>query len=249
VMQRSSDDRVEVRRGALPLRDALLPNLGSLLDFDARICAGGMGALFAVARAGTARPEFLIPVQRRSGSVADGRGQLALLPKGFHQDCAGVSDEVDIRWTLWRELYEEVFDGKEAQGDAVTLGHDWYLQDCPGVAWFHQPDQRGFRCESVAFGLNAINGNYEFAKVLAVTDETYRRTFQRDMLFTSEEFADPKGIKLSSQRRDHIKNTLLLPDWTSEGLFQFVEGLLWLKDELPEWVDLPDIERELSEIA
>ena len=157
--------------------------------------------------------------------------------------------EVDIRWSVWREFCEEAYGAKELEGDALAPTHDYYLPDYPGVAWFHEGHRGGYRCETTAFGFNAMAGNYEFAMLLMVPDESYWNTFRTLMTSKSWEFDDSKGKKAMSLDEDQLQEILALPDWTSEALFQFVEGLLRIKKLEPERVRLPGLRRELAPIA
>ncbi len=232
----------------LPVREALLPDLDHLLALDRRVCGGGIGAVVALGRELHGQLQFVIPLQRRSRAVADARGELAVLPKGFHQSCAGAPDEVDVRWTLWRELYEELFGGADAALSEPHASHDWYLEKCPAVRWFHEGHRGGFRLETSAFGFNAVTGNYDVALLLMVPDEAYWNTFQRQRGLPSDEIEG--GLEwIPTMDRERIKEVLLRPNWTSEALFQFVEGLKLLKHFEPDRVNLPEIKRALVDIT
>lgn len=91
----------------MPLRMALLPTRSDLFAFKNRTCIGGVGVVFAFARAAP-EDDFVIPLQIRSYEVSANQGVSAVLPQGFHQPMAGQEEEVNIHWTVFRELYPNV---------------------------------------------------------------------------------------------------------------------------------------------
>ena len=118
------------RPGRLSLRNEYLPDFAAVLDLPGRICAGGPLALCAIAR--PADPyrgpaDFALLVQERSGSVLNAAGQLAVIPKGFHQPLKEPRAEARIGATLRRELEEELFGRAEVDstaGGAACCGAD-----------------------------------------------------------------------------------------------------------------------------
>src|ERR1700691_4851499 len=100
------------RPGSLPLRDRYLPDLASVLNVGGRVCAGGALALCAFARPPSpyrSGADYVLLVQERSGSVINAAGQLAVIPKGFHQPVADFRNDAKIAATLAREMEEELF--------------------------------------------------------------------------------------------------------------------------------------------
>jgi hypothetical protein len=226
---------------ALPIRSILLPDIGSLSDFNSRICSGGIGVVFAVAR-GAPDNDFLLPIQVRSSSVTDVRGKYAVLPKAFHQPITGDEREVNVHWTALRELYEEVFGGCEVEQTSGRLKYDWYLDECPGVKWF-QDHEGAFNLEVVGYGINAMSSDYEIALLLAVRDTWYWRTFGNAMKKTWE---TGNIVYISTKDREQISKILTQGDWASESIFQLAEGLLRLREIEPRRVDIPEIKRVLG---
>ena len=99
------------------LRNLLLSDLNSLTHFSRRVCAGGMGTVFACNKEDT---NFNIMLQLRGGKVSDGKGLQAVIPKAFHQPEVvedhgrtfhGCSED-NVYWTVLRKLHEEVFMGR-----------------------------------------------------------------------------------------------------------------------------------------
>jgi len=39
--------------------------------------------------------------------------------------------EVNLSWTIYRELFEELFGGKEVEKDLRRLRHNWYFKEEP----------------------------------------------------------------------------------------------------------------------
>lgn len=234
-----------VSKKQYPLRNLLLPDIGALVNCSARCCAGGLGCVFALAR--TDEEDFLIPIERRSKFVGDGRGMLAVLPKGIHQAEIGHSVESEIEWSVYRELAEEVFGKPERQHQPR---HDYYMRQghplyIPAVAYFREQKRNCYQ-EMVGFGLNAVSGNYEFAILLAVHAEKYYDVFERELEFKHWEW--DKWIPVSTRDPDHIKEVLLDKALCSESVFHLAEGLLRLAELEPRRVRLPKIERDLVSI-
>ena len=119
----------------LPIRNELIPDLNLLLNFQERFCAGGIGVVLAFAR-GEPDNDFIIPVQSRSKKVSDGRNQLAVIPKAFHQPLLENKAEVNVYWTSFRELYEEVFHGIEVEKEISKIKFDWYFNEIPEMKYF-----------------------------------------------------------------------------------------------------------------
>jgi hypothetical protein len=223
----------------LPLRQFLLPDAQALLALQDRICCGGLGVMFAMRK----DDGYIFPLHERSGQVSDGRGQLALLPKAFHQAEVDPFAEANIRWTVFREVYEELFGGEEAESNVKYVSYDWYFDKEEGLKWFRD-NPEGYQIEVSCFGFNAIHGNYDFGVLLIVEDPAYERLFKPRMR-RNFEVKDRSIQWISSKDLGGIRDVILTSNWASESLFQFVESLLRLKKLQPNRVDIPDIEREL----
>jgi DNA-binding winged helix-turn-helix (wHTH) protein len=227
---------------ALPLRDLLLPDLRALVDFKSRCTCGGAGTVFAMARA--KEKDFVIPLQIRSSLVADHRKMRAVLPSGFHQPVVGHTCEVEIQWSVYHEVYEEVFQFKE---DPNQRCHDYYMsgpERCAGVAYFREYPKNCHQ-ELTGLCLNAAHGNFEFAPLLVVQDESYYDTLvPAEFLHWEYE----KWLPLSTINPVDIKEKLLDPTLCSESVFQLTEGLLSLAKLDRDRVRLPDLKSFLIDI-
>jgi hypothetical protein len=115
---------------------------------------------------------------------------------------------------------------------------------CPGVAYFREHPNN---CDQLLTGfcLNAAHGNFEFAPLLVVRDESYY-----DDLVPAEfrHWEYTKWLPLSTMNRVGIAEALLDPSLCSESVFQLTEGLLRLAELVPDRVDLPNIKRDLVDI-
>jgi hypothetical protein len=222
----------------LPLRTRLLPNLNALGDLRNRVCCGGLGVVFALKR--SSYNDYYIPLQIRSKDVNDGRELLALIPKGFHQPSTSDLDEVNVYWTVFRELAEEIFRKKEKE----TLGKNMvreHVFSYPELRWFID-NRDAWHCEVVSVGLNSVNGNYDFGILLMVDDVRYYPTFL-DQFFANWETERIKWVSTMDTRELHRLFTE--QRWASESLFHFAEGRLRLKEIAPQCIALPSIERVL----
>ena len=81
---------------------------------------------------------------------------------------ANAQEETSVAATVYREIYEEMFGGKEVQGDDKHFKPLWFMSKTQ-LAWFRQ-NPSGFTLELVSFGLNLMDGTFEFGVLLAITD-------------------------------------------------------------------------------
>jgi transcriptional regulator with XRE-family HTH domain len=116
----------------LPLRSRYLSDGVALADFPGRICAGGVLALVAFAR-GRPHDDYILALQRRGATVSDAPGLLSVIPKAFHGPSVlpheqGRRAEAAASATLYRELFEELLGGREAEIGERDLTPFWYVQ-------------------------------------------------------------------------------------------------------------------------
>jgi hypothetical protein len=156
---------VAPRPGSLPLRDRYLHDLASVLDVAGRVSAGGALALCAFARAPSpyrGGTDYVLLVQERSGSVINAAGQLAVIPKGFHQPVADFRNDAKIAATLAREMEEELLgrhdiDSTPGEQHAADPMHPARLSE--PMRWLTD-NPSALRMECTRFGLNLVNGNF-----------------------------------------------------------------------------------------
>jgi hypothetical protein len=239
-----------VKPGTLPLRDHYLPSINSVLTFDQRLCAGGPVALFAAARQPrrrNGRRDYVLLVQERSGRVLNAARKLAVIPKAFHQPLVDFSDDAHLSATIEREMEEELFgrvdlesiDGDQRQADPLHM-----TRLSPPMRWLmdHSTDTPpSWRMECTGFGLNLVSGNFEFASLVVVEDESWwtehggaiEANWESDRLHC-----------YSTLDREGIRHLVRDPTWSNEGLFAFLQGLRRLSEIGEDRVDLPRIDLE-----
>jgi len=227
---------LENRSKYFPLREKYMPSIDSFDDFKSRICVGGMGCLVAFARAFPYN-DYVIPLQVRSRKVASNPGLYSVIPHFFHQ--SGIqnhTEEVQIHWTVIRELYEEIFGGIEATKNSGYIRHDWYAGQCPGIKYL-QEHFNSWSLEYLGFGINAITGNYECVGLLCIHDPSYWEHFSYDMkrIWESE-----KVELVSSKDLSKIAWHLHSGKWADAGLFSFSLGIRRLANLAPNKVRLPN---------
>jgi hypothetical protein len=94
----------------------------------------------------------------------------------------------------------------------------------------------------VGFGINLLSGNYEFACLILIDDEDWWRRFG-SLIEANWEI---ERIRLYSSRDTHgLRDLMLDPRWSSEGLFAFSQGLRRLAElDRTQRVAAPRIEVE-----
>jgi hypothetical protein len=233
--------------GSLPLRDRYLPDLASVLDVGGRVCAGGALALCAFARPASpfrGGADYVLLVQERSGSVINAAGQLAVIPKGFHQPVADFRADAKVAATLAREMEEELFGRDDIDG---TLGEQ-HAADPMHPSRLSEPmrwlaDNPGaLRMECTGFGLNLVSGNFEFGCLIVVDSEEFWSRYGGQVEANWEssalrQYSSFDGEGLAALAGDD--------GWSNEGLFTFLQGLRRLQQVGGDRVDIPAVEWEV----
>jgi len=237
-----------VSPGSLPLRDAYLPDVASVLDLPGRLCSGGTLALCAIAR--PADPfrgpaDYVLLVQERSGHVVNAARRLAVIPKGFHQPITDYRADAHLAATLRREMEEELFGrddidstvGQQLRADPM---HPSRLSE--PMRWLMDHPDR-LRMECTGFGLNLVSGNFEFPGLIVIDDEDF---FTR---FGGQIEANWEATSLrqySSRDRDLLSELAADETWSNEGLFALLQGLRRLAEVGGDRVNAPTIEWEIT---
>jgi len=234
----------------LPLRTRLMPDTASVLDTRHRMCAGGTLALTAIARPPSGRrtqADYLLLVQERGGKVLNAASRLAVIPKCFHGPLTDYSDDTQIGSTLRRELEEELF-GRDDVDSTVTASqrhadpmHASRLSQ--PMAWLAEHDTaEHWQIECTGFGLNLVSGNYEFASLIVIHDETFWTAYGGDIAANWE---SESLRRYSSLDRDLLEDLIGDRAWSNEGLFALLQGLRRLTQVGGSRVDLPAIDWEV----
>jgi hypothetical protein len=240
--------RQRIRQGSLPLRDQYLPDLDTVTAPNSRLCAGGPLALFAAARSATRnrnRADYVLLVQERSGHVLNAAHRLAVIPKAFHEPLNDFSDDAQLSATLEREMEEELFGRVEVdstQGNRQVADPLHLTRLSAPMRWLmDHADEGSWRMECTAFGYNLVSGNFEFACLIVIDDETWWTQFGGHVTANWES----SGLRRYSSLDEAALSHLVHDDaWSNEGLFAFLEGLQRLKAIGGARVSLPPIELE-----
>lgn len=233
-----------IRRGSLPLRDKYLPDLTSVLDISARMCAGGVQALCAIARPSDpyrGPADYALLVQERSRDVLNSAGRLALIPKGFHQPFQDLRVDAHIAATMLRKMEEELFgradlDNTVSGRRAADPMHPARLSE--PMRWL-QKDSGRLRLECTGFGLNLVSGNYEFPGLIVIDDEEFWIKYGGHV----EANWESAGLRLYSSLDDKLIGELISDEaWSNEGIFAFTLGVQRLREIGGARVNLPPIE-------
>jgi hypothetical protein len=235
------------RPGSSPLRDRLLPDVASVLDVSSHLCAGGTLALCAIAR--PADPfrgpaDYVLLVQERSGHVVNAARQLAVIPKGFHQPLTDYRADARIGATMRREMEEELFgrddiDNTVADQRVADPMHPSRLSE--PMRWLIERSDC-LRMECTGFGLNLVSGNFEFAGLIVIEDETFWSHYG-GLIEANWEASTLRQYSTL----DRALLTELVGDvaWSNEGLFALLQGMRRLGQIGGERVDLPTVQWEV----
>ncbi|MFD7659785.1 transcriptional regulator [Actinosynnema sp. NPDC059797] len=232
--------------GALPLRDAYLPDLPSVLDVSGRMCAGGALALTAIARPADpfrGEADYLLLVQERSGHVINAARRLAVIPKGFHQPLTDYRADAQIGATLRREMEEELFgrdDIDNTVGDQRHADPMHPTRLSEPMRWLLAEPGR-LRMECTGFGLNLVSGNFEFASLIVIEDEQFWTEFGGQVRANWEASNLRQFSSLDTEGLEELANDVA---WSNEGLFALLQGLRRLRQIGGSRVNLPTIEWE-----
>jgi hypothetical protein len=233
----------------LPLRTRYLPDLPSVTQVDQRLCAGGVVALFAAARpANRRRPgqgDYVFLVQQRSNRTLNANQKLAVIPKAFHQPLVDHTDDAQLSATLEREMEEELF-GREDLDDASSQRRADPLHlsrfSAPMRWLVDHTDPGVWRIECTGFGLNLVSGNYEFASLVVIDDDSWWEQFGGSI----EANWETEGLRrYSTLDRAGIARLVQDDTWSNEALFALLQGLRRLTKIGGPRVDLPPTTLEM----
>ena len=231
-------DAFRMRRRRMTLRNELLPDSGAVAGFR-RLCAGGTNVLLALRRPG--EDGFVCFVKRRSGRVSTGAHLLSLLPSGMHQptNAANAPFETSIAASVYRETYEELLGGEDVEAEDPHIAPLWFMSR-PPLKWITEHRDR-VKTEIVSFGLNLVDGTYEFGVLFVINDEEYWRLFQADMRPTLKEFDDSETPYFSTLDTGRLAALMRNSEFADTSLIALIEGLLRLNSIYSERVRLPNL--------
>ena len=164
------DELVDRRNDIQPLRSFFLPDGPSLVDFKSRITASGVQVLFAMA---TNDGGYEIPYQIRSRKVTEGATMFGTIPMAFHHPLKDPEKEVNLSFSIYRELYEELFGGREVtRGSESWNPPDWFFSESEPVRWLKE-NKAARTLECTCITVNLFSGNCDFQALVAVHDKTF----------------------------------------------------------------------------
>ena len=214
--------------------------------FRNRLCGGGIVVLCAMARPAPDH-DFIMPIYRRSRTVSDSQGAFSTVPRGYHQPHVDAHDERNLSFSVYRELYEELFGGEEVERGTRHYHPDWFFPRCEPLQWLlNHPESYTLEC--TGFGMNLRLGDYTFVILLAVHDEDFYRLYGRRITGNWEASESVDDRRRISSKKPEILSSLIgnAAQWDGAALFAFVEGLRRLEKLDKEIgagrVNLPQIE-------
>ena len=227
------------RASKLPLREKHLRDSKLMAEYGSRLCAGGTNILLAFRTPG--RDDFMFFVKRRSKGVSTGRRIFSLIPSGMHQPTvpANALEESSVAATVYREMDEELFGGKEPEETAKHLAPRLCMTK-PHLAWFSD-NPGAFTLEIVSFGLNLMDGTFEFGVLLAINDESYWQRFRAEIL-ANDEFDDTVTAPFYTLDTDRLASIMADPQCADTSRIALVEGVRRLQQLAPGRVGLLKIE-------
>jgi len=228
---------IDRRTKLLPIREMLLTNAKKLSNFQSRICVGGVHTTFAIQRPDPWN-DYVIPLQQRATQVSAGQGLMSVIPQAYHQSTVDPKNELSFTQTFYRELYEELFGGKEVTKKHKHLRYDWYMDVSEPVKWFRDNDG-SYRIICTGFGINLTNGSYEVSLVCVVRDPNYWKKFSHLMISSWETSERP--ILVSTKDGNRLHTLLTMPDWDGCSYFSFCNGLKYLSKIEIDRLSLPDL--------
>jgi hypothetical protein len=233
---------VRDRARRLPIREALMGDGRALVDFGERMTQGGVCVMLAMAHPGG---HYLVPIAQRTRKVAGNQGMLSLIPEGLHAPLDTFDGDVSLSDSVYRELFEELFQGENVASGGARLTPRWYLEHSPALQWL-AAHPTSVTAEFLCVGTSLVNGSYEVGVLLAVHDPAFWTEFEATIEANWE--ASTRYL-LSTLDQDQIASLLRRPNWTPEGRVHLIEGLRRLAQLAPDAVALPPIERVSPVVA
>ena len=171
--------------------------------------------------------------------------RLAVIPKSFHGPLVDFAEDAPVYRSIEREMEEELFGREDVDsvlGDSRQADpmHRSRLSEPMGWLADHL-DDGSWRMECTGFGFNLLTGNYEFASLIVVHDDSWWTSHGGHI----EANWESTGLRrYSTLDRDALTALVLDPAWSNEGLFALLQGLRRLAEIGGDRTDLPAIDWE-----
>lgn len=211
-----------------PVRTKYMPSLDRILAMSNRICAGGPIVLIA---ARTDNNDLAFIIQRRSATVSDEPLALTPVPRGFHSAEVDPALEYDLTFSIYREIWEELFGGEERIGGQISPHH--FFEKSPAIRDLFE--RRGTTNNLIPLGLmwDLYRGNFIASYCLYITDVSWWAKYHRNME-VNWEFDAIKKKSAVMANQGGLMTLIHSKEWAVDSYFAFLEGLRWLgsKDEI-----------------
>ncbi len=220
----------------LPIRNAVAPPTGAYLDFGGRMTQGGVSVCLAMA---SGDGDYVVPLTRRSQTVAGNRGLRTIAVQGMH---APLTDRTDaaLAESVYRELFEELEKGETVKHTGKKLGKRWFAEHSPALTWLDN-NPKSVTTEIVAFGSSLVNASFEVCVLIAVHDPDFYSSVAKGFDTDWETEFDEE---LRTSQTGRVAAIIAESDWAPEGKVALIESLLRLRELVgPEVVRLPDLLR------
>lgn len=205
-----------------PLRDAGFASVADASSSGLGIHSVGMVSALIYWKEGV--PTVLI--HRRSNAVSTYSGAMGVVPMfGLQTRDLSAQAEISLTNNFYRELFEELYGGKEAQRlQRNRVEKDWYSK-MPELARYCSGDsERGLRV--LGFGFDARNGQLIVGSMYEVHDPSFAEE-EVGRMQGNWEMSDIEAVPLNGQR---LRRMLLDDSFTPACAFTLVRCIEVLGD-------------------
>lgn len=206
-------------------RKKYMPDIDSIFDFENRLCTGGVQVLFCF----KIEDSYNILIRKRSNLVSDEQGRYTVIPRAFHQPLFKKAEEHQPKNTIFREIYEEIFDGPETNelnlakapffiNKAIQSVSDTATIDFLGMTW------------------DLELGNYHLSYLVFVNNSSWYSSYGNYMKLNWEYKPNDSidGLEypiIDIQNQSRVLSLLEDKKWSHQSLFTFIEGIRVLRDK------------------
>lgn len=152
---------IRQRRPRTPIRDRVLPSAEKALECALGANSIGMtvAIVFGVEEDGAGRSGHKVLIQRRSEAVSTYGGALGVVPM-FSCQTMDLTERtsVSITHNFLREVYEELYNGKQVQRRSPRVDQAWFLNDPVMAPLLTYMREGGVALQLLGFGFDALNG-------------------------------------------------------------------------------------------
>ena len=213
-------------RSLLPKRTKYLSTIDTILNLNQRICIGGIITMVAA----RTNNDIAIIAQRRSTTVSDEPNSLTLVPRAYHESLITPDQEYVLKTTVYREFYEELFEGDKDVGHHMEP--DFYMAENSGIRELVEGDGTNHILKPIGLVWDLYRGNFIVAYCLFIQDQNWWSRYGRAMKLNWE-YSETEKISAARASRSEILRLINRKDWAHDSYFAFIEGLRWLATQEP----------------